>query len=143
MRKTTPGRTVSPLVGLKRNSGEPAHAFTRPTFRVRNGLQYVEFSGWVASIREGGKTARAWLVIDGRLYPALVRRFRLGASGDGSSGSHYRQFQHEVPLTELWPGRHRIALAVLTRDGTSYVQGADKEFSLVAEGLTLVTTDVR
>ncbi|HWR98398.1 MAG TPA: hypothetical protein VN317_08240 [Candidatus Methanoperedens sp.] len=144
LRKKTPGRNVPPLAGLHRLPGEPSYALSRPTFRDRSGLQYVEFSGRVSGTREGEKKASVWLVIDGRVYPPLVREIMLGASSDDRSSSrHYTQFRHEVPLSDLRPGRNSVSLVLLARDGTGYVAGAEKEFSIVVDGLKLITTDVR
>jgi hypothetical protein len=141
MRKKTPGRSNSPLAGLSRTAGEPAHGYNRPTFKDQDGQTFLVISGWVAGLDGGGRVKRVWLTFNGRPYPAVVSRFWVGSASDDRGRD--TKFQLKVPMNALRPGRHRVSVIVLTRDGSGYSQGPEVEFALVAEGDRLVTTDVR
>jgi len=125
LHKHSPLRGPSPLSRLQPvPSPTPADfSISRPAKIGLSGAsndRYLSVSGWAIDGAAREPAGGVYVIIDGKLFPAIY-----GLPADiGSDGRSYTDcgYSRLIPIDEIGPGSHQVSIAVITRDGTGYYQ---------------------
>lgn len=125
LEKRTALQAPSPLAGLRREEGEPRLALDPVRIRWKPGESgvdtWVAVAGWALDTATGLPAGKVYLLVDDGVYPAVMRLHRRDLkSRDG--------FARLIPCEDLGPGRHVLAVAVLSADGRSYRVSGQRSF---------------
>ena len=73
----------------------------------------VSVTGWALDDASGRAARKVYVLVDDGIYPAVMRRYRAGMVERAG-------FTRFIPSEDVGPGRHLLAIAVLSADGRSY-----------------------
>jgi hypothetical protein len=115
LQKRSTRQGPSPLAGLRREEGAP-RCVVDPV-RIRwlpdDDRLKVSITGWALDAASGRAARKVYVLVDDGIYPAVMRQYRAGMVERAG-------FTRFIPSEDVGPGRHLLAIAVLSADGRSY-----------------------